>query len=241
MCTVCFQTKLFHCFASVGAYTGYSLLWLVLLATVMGWALQHLALKLGVVTGKHLAVVCREQYPFRTSMLIWIFAELAIIGSDIQEVTGSAIALQILTGMPLWAGCIVTGLDTFTFLLLHKYGVRKLEFFFAFLVAVMTCSFFANFYMESPAAEDIALGFVPRLPRYAISPAVGLTGAVIMPHNIYLHSALVLSRKIDRKSPAKIKEASKWVVFFYIILFFFLLHLFCSPCTFPHNFSFGWT
>ena len=193
----------------VGAYTGYSLLWLVLLATVMGWALQHLALKLGVVTGKHLAVVCREQYPFGTAMLIWIFAELAIIGSDIQEVTGSAIALQILTGMPLWAGCIVTGLDTFTFLLLHKYGVRKLEFFFAFLVAVMTFAFFANFYMEPPAAEDIALGFVPRLPKYAISPAVGLTGAVIMPHNIYLHSALVLSRKIDRRNPAKIKEASK--------------------------------
>eukprot|EP00808_Paulinella_micropora_P012775 g80865.t1 len=194
----------------VGAYTGYSLLWLLALATTMGWLLQHLALKLGVVTGKHLATVCREQYPRKTSLVIWFFAELAIIGSDIQEVTGSAIALNILTGIPMWAGCLVTGLDTLTFLGLHKYGVRKLEVFFAFLIAIMTFSFFANFWKEPPKASDLLRGFLPSVKSYAMRPAVGLIGAVIMPHNIYLHSALVLSRRIDRNNQRKVREANKY-------------------------------
>ena len=113
-----------------GAYAGMQLLWMLFWATVAGLLLQILALRLGVVTGKNLAEVCRERYSRPTSLMLWLMTELAIIGSDIQEVVGSAIAFKILFGWKLWVGCIVTGLDTFTFLLLHVLGIRALEAFF---------------------------------------------------------------------------------------------------------------
>lgn len=193
-----------------GAYTGFELIWVLFWATVIGFALQVLAARLGTVTGKNLAEVCREEYPRCVSLGLWLMTELAIIGSDIQEVVGSAIALKILFGLPLWAGALLTGLDTFTFLLIHYFGVRKLEFVFALLILFMCACFFLVFGYSNPSFSNIMQGFVPGASDYAVEQAVGIIGAVIMPHNIYLHSALVQSRKVNRKSAVKVAEANKY-------------------------------
>jgi natural resistance-associated macrophage protein len=137
--------------------------------------------------------------------------EIAIIGSDIQEVVGSAIAFKILTGLPLWAGCLVTGLDTFTFLGLQQFGQRKLEAFFASLIFVMAVCFWMNYALDQPPSGDVAFGtFVPTAAEYTLVQAVGILGAVIMPHNIYLHSALVQSRKVDRTNERAVATANKY-------------------------------
>lgn len=193
-----------------GAYGGFDLIWVLFVATFVGLILQILAARLGVVTGRNLAEMCRLEYPRPVSLLLWIMTEIAIIGSDIQEVVGSAIALQVLFGLPLWLGCLITGLDTFTFLAIQFFGVRKLEFFFAFLILIMLVSFWVNFAQVQPGAAEIFGGFVPQVPSYAVTQAVGILGAVIMPHNIYLHSALVQSRKVDRSSTPRIWLANKY-------------------------------
>eukprot|EP00752_Nemacystus_decipiens_P010258 g9142.t1 len=193
-----------------GAYTGFQLLWVLLMAHILGLVLQALAARLGVVTGKHLADVCRTNYDRPAAMLLWFMMEMAIIGSDIQEVLGSAIGLQILFGIPLWVGCLLTALDTFTFLFLHVFGVRKLEALFVLLVSIMTVAFFIDFFISPPSAPQVADGFSFQAERYATVPALGLIGAVIMPHNIYLHSALVLSRVVDRSNTRKLWEAVKY-------------------------------
>ena len=123
--------------------------------------------------------------------------ELAIIGSDIQEVLGSATALNILFGWPLWVGAIVTILDSFLFLFIHYFGIRKLEFFFLLLIAIMTITFKINMIESSPDVGETAFGtLVPTVPKGSIGAALGLIGAVIMPHNLYLHSSLVLTRSV---------------------------------------------
>jgi natural resistance-associated macrophage protein 2 len=170
--------------------------------------------------GKNLAQMCRLEYSKPTSILLWLMTETAIIGSDIQEVLGSAIALKLLFGLPLWVGCLVTGLDTFTFLVIHAYGVRKLEAFFAALIFTMMICFFINFGLTGPVWlggpwEDngggILLGtLIPTVNDYAVIQCVGILGAVIMPHNIYLHSALVQSRNINRKNSQAVEEACKY-------------------------------
>ncbi|CAM9530225.1 unnamed protein product, partial [Phaeothamnion confervicola] len=193
-----------------GAYTGYQLMWVLLASTLLGLVLQSIAARIGVVTGTHLAELCRLGYRRPAALCLWAMTELAIIGSDIQEVLGSAIALQILLGVPLWAGCVITAVDTFTFLFMHLFGVRKLEGLFVFLIAVMTVSFFINYGKEPPLASEVLPGFVPTISHYATIPALGLVGAVIMPHNLYLHSALVLSRAVDRADPRKVREACKY-------------------------------
>ncbi|CBN78636.1 divalent metal transporter [Ectocarpus siliculosus] len=193
-----------------GAYTGYQLLWVLLLAHILGLVLQSLAARIGVVTGTHLADVCRTHYDRPAALLLWVMMEVAIIGSDIQEVLGSAIGLQILFGIPLWVGCLLTALDTFTFLFIHVFGVRKLEALFVVLVSIMTVAFFIDFFMSPPSPADVAEGFSFTAESYATVPALGLIGAVIMPHNIYLHSALVLSRVVDRTRPRKLWEATKY-------------------------------
>ncbi|CAM9277505.1 unnamed protein product, partial [Discosporangium mesarthrocarpum] len=136
--------------------------------------------------------------------------ELAVIGSDIQEVLGSAIGFNILLGVPLWLGCLLTVLDTFTFLFVHIFGVRKLEMLFVVLVSIMTVAFFTDFSVSPPSMSDISGGFSFTMKPYAMVTALGLIGAVIMPHNIYLHSALVLSRDVDRSSPKRIWQANKY-------------------------------
>eukprot|EP00163_Fabomonas_tropica_P032875 TRINITY_DN8424_c0_g1_i1.p1 TRINITY_DN8424_c0_g1~~TRINITY_DN8424_c0_g1_i1.p1 ORF type:complete len:419 (+),score=45.21 TRINITY_DN8424_c0_g1_i1:667-1923(+) len=137
--------------------------------------------------------------------------EIAIIGSDVQEVVGSAIAIQLLFGLPLWAGVLITAADTFTMLFLHYFGIRKLEAFFAVLIATMAVCFFIQFGIASPPPGPMFEGlFVPTIPRSTAVQAAGMLGAVIMPHNIYLHSALVQSRKVNHNSEPKVREAVRY-------------------------------
>ncbi|KAF1391492.1 hypothetical protein PFLUV_G00042690 [Perca fluviatilis] len=199
-----------------GATASFKLLWVLLGATVIGLLLQRLAARLGVVTGMHLAEVCNRQYPTVPRIILWLMVELAIIGSDIQEVIGCAIAFNLLSvgRIPLWAGVLITITDTFVFLFLDKYGLRKLEAFFGFLITVMALSFGYEYVLVSPDQGELLKGmFLPYcagcgLPQ--LEQAVGIVGAVIMPHNIYLHSALVKSRDIDRKNKKEVKEANKY-------------------------------
>ncbi|XP_042030454.1 metal transporter Nramp3-like [Salvia splendens] len=196
-----------------GAIAGYSLLWLLLWATAMGLLVQLLAARLGVVTGRHLAELCREEYPNWARLLLWIMAELALIGADIQEVIGSAIAIKILSQgvLPLWAGVIITALDCFIFLFLENYGVRKLEALFAVLIATMAISFAWMFGETKPDGRELMIGIlVPKLSSSTIKQAVGVVGCVIMPHNVFLHSALVQSREVDNRKIGRVREALKY-------------------------------
>ncbi|KAH9755692.1 metal transporter Nramp2 [Citrus sinensis] len=193
-----------------GAVAGYSLLWLLMWATVMGLLIQLLSARVGVATGRHLAELCREEYPNWARFVLWFMAEVALIGADIQEVIGSAIAIQILSHgvLPLWAGVIITALDCFIFLFLENYGVRKLEAVFAVLIATMALSFAWMFGDTQPSGKELLVGvLVPRLSSKTIRQAVGVVGCVIMPHNVFLHSALVQSRNIDPKKKGHVQEA----------------------------------
>ncbi|KAL5556855.1 hypothetical protein UlMin_039091 [Ulmus minor] len=193
-----------------GAIAGYSLLWLLLWATAIGLMVQLLAARLGVATGRHLAELCREEYPKWASIVLWIMAEFALIGADIQEVIGSAIALKILTNgiLPLWAGVIITALDCFIFLFLENYGVRKLEAVFAVLIATMAISFAWMFGQTKPSGTELLIGvLVPKLSSRTIKQAVGVVGCIIMPHNVFLHSALVQSREVDHSKKGRVQEA----------------------------------
>ncbi|CAI2386614.1 unnamed protein product [Moneuplotes crassus] len=193
-----------------GTHGGYGLIWTLFLATFCGLIIQILSARVGVVTGRDLAVLCREQFSKPMRYTLWVMAEIAIIGSDIQEVIGTAIAFKILFGFPIWVGSIITILDTFTFLFIHACGVRKLEAVFAVLVGTMAICFWCNMFIVLPDAGDVMGGFVPQLPEDSTGEMIGLIGAVIMPHNLFLHSALVQSRKINRHNDAKVKEANKY-------------------------------
>ncbi|XVE82872.1 hypothetical protein DITRI_Ditri16bG0040500 [Diplodiscus trichospermus] len=193
-----------------GAIAGYSLLWLLMWATVMGLLVQLLSARLGVATGRHLAELCREEYPTWARMVLWVMAELALIGADIQEVIGSAIAIKILSNgaLPLWAGVVITACDCFIFLFLENYGVRKLEAFFAVLIATMAVSFAWMFGETKPSGTELLVGIlVPKLSSKTIQQAVGVVGCIIMPHNVFLHSALVQSREIDISKKGRVQEA----------------------------------
>ncbi|KAG0458523.1 hypothetical protein HPP92_023680 [Vanilla planifolia] len=196
-----------------GAIAGYSLLWLLLWATVMGLMIQLLSARLGVATGRHLAELCRVEYPFWARIVLWLMAELALIGADIQEVIGSAIAIRILSGgvVPLWVGVLITALDCFIFLFLESYGVRKLEAFFVILIATMAVSFAIMFGETKPSGRQLLIGvLVPKLGSNTIKQAVGVVGCIIMPHNVFLHSALVQSRRINTKRGSEVREAMRY-------------------------------
>ncbi|XP_038058100.1 metal transporter Nramp3-like isoform X2 [Patiria miniata] len=217
-----------------GAIAEYKLLWVLWWSTVLGLVLQLLAARLGNATGRHMAEICYQEYPTFPRVLLWIMMEIAIIGSDIQEVIGSAIAINLLSNnlIPIWAGCLITGVDTFTFLLLENAGLRKLEAFFGVLLMTMGISFLYMYITVKPdqvaILEGIAIPWCSNCSSAAIQQAVGIVGAVIMPHNIYLHSALVLSRKVLHKRKDKVREANKYYSIESAIALFmsFLINLF---------------
>lgn len=205
-----------------GAQAGYRLLWILMTSTILGFLLQRLALRLGVVSGKHLAEVCNERYPRVPRWILWVMVEIAIIGSDMQEVIGTAIAFYLLSWdsnaqagrIPLYAGVLITIFDTFIFLFLDKF-VRKLELFFGLLITIMAVAFGIEFVVamihpHSNPWEILKGMFVPSVPgnSAAVEQAVGIIGAVIMPHNIYLHSALVKSREVDRSKKINKRDAN---------------------------------
>lgn len=198
-----------------GALAGYDLAWVLIVATVVGLTFQLMSLRLGLVTGKSLAELARLNYSKPVSVVLWLLVELAIIGADIQEVVGSAIAIKILSlgYVPLWLGCILTCTDAITYLILDwiPYGSRITELIFGGLVFVMVISFAAEFASADPNIPKLLEGMVvPRLTTKTIIPAVGILGATVMPHNLYLHSAIVLDRPLDRKDRIAVREAFKY-------------------------------
>ena len=195
-----------------GATAGYTLLWILMTSTILGLLLQRLAARLGVTTGYQLSELCYKHYPRVPRVFLWTMTEIAIIGSDMQEVIGTAIAFYLLSNklIPLWAGVLITIFDTFIFLFMDRF-VRKLELFFGFLITIMAITFGYEFFRAGPDYLEILKGlFWPRInwEEATIEQAVGIIGAVIMPHNIYLHSALVRSRQVDRTKKGKIREAN---------------------------------
>jgi natural resistance-associated macrophage protein len=166
--------------------------------------------RIGVVSGRDLAQQVKRIYPRWLNYVIYVNMEIAVIAADIQEVVGSGIAINLLTNgwVPVWVGCIITGVDTFTFLAVHYLGVRYLEALITSLVATMTVCFFIEWGQSPTNAGDLFKGWiVPLVHSYGITQAVGTIGAVIMPHNLYLHSGLVISRDIKRSSPNRVYEA----------------------------------
>lgn len=182
-----------------GAQFGYSLLWALLGSTLFGLAMQLTAARLGCATRRNLAELCRENYAApHVRYTLWVVSELAIISSDIQEVIGCSIGLKIMFGLPLALGVLITALAAFCFLFLERLGVRKLELFFGGLILILASSMAGLFVAVEPDDALVLEGFViPYMPNSAVQQVVGMVGCVVMPHNLYLHSALVQSRVID--------------------------------------------
>jgi len=184
-----------------GAAFGYQLIWILLLSNLMAVLLQSLSARLGIVRRLDLAQVNRETYPPAVNFILYVLAELAIAATDLAEVLGMAIGIKLLTGLPLMYGTCITVLDTFLFLFLQKYGIRKMEAFIILLVATIGLSFFVQLFIAKLKLSYAIQVFIPTaLSPEALYIAVGIIGATVMPHNLYLHSALVQTRKIDRNS-----------------------------------------
>ena len=195
-----------------GAKFGYSLLAVVMISNFMAILLQHLCIKLGVATGRDLAQACRDHYSTPTVWFLWILCEIAIAACDLAEVVGSAIALQLLFGIPLVWGCIITALDVLAVLFLQTKGFRYIEALVITLIATIASCFAAELFSK-PSSTGVLLGFVPG-PHIVTNQgmlyvAIGILGATVMPHNLYLHSSIVQTRKFEQ-TPAGKREAIKF-------------------------------
>lgn len=192
-----------------GSQFGYKLIWVLLMSNLMALLLQSLSARLGIVRGRDLAQANRETYPKYINYALYGLAEIAIAATDLAEILGMAIGIQLLTGLPLIWGVLITVLDTFLFLLLQRLGMRKMEAFIIALVAIIGLSFLIEIILAKPDLGEVVKGFVPHIPNNtALYIAIGIIGATVMPHNLYLHSALVQTRKIKRDD-AGIKRALK--------------------------------
>ena len=182
-----------------GSKFGYTLIWVLLMSNMMALLLQSMSARLGIVRGRDLAQANRETYPKYINISFYVLAEIAIAATDLAEILGMAIGIQLLTGLPLIWGVALTVLDTFLFLFLQRFGIRKMEAFIISLVAIIGLSFLAEILMAKPLASEVIRGFIPSIPNdEALYIAIGIIGATVMPHNLYLHSALVQTRKIKR-------------------------------------------
>src|SRR5438105_14265659 len=183
-----------------GAKFGYALLFIVMLSNFMAILLQHLCIKLGVATGRDLAQACRDHYSTPTVWFLWILCEIAISACDLAEVVGSAIALQLLFGIPLVWGCVITCLDVLAVLYLQNKGFRYMEALDITLIATIDSCFAAELIFSKPSFVGVMLGFAPS-PHIVTNQAmlyigIGIIGATVMPHNLYLHSSIVQTRKL---------------------------------------------
>lgn len=193
-----------------GSQFGYALIWVLLMSNIMALLLQSLSARLGIVWGKDLAQCNRETYPRSMNFILYLLAELAIAACDLAEVLGMAIGLQLLFGLDLIWGVLISLLDTFLLLWLQRLGMRKMELFIISMISIIGMCFFAEMVMAKPDLGAIAGGFVPRLPgNGALYIAIGIIGATVMPHNLYLHSALVQTRNIKRDE-SSIRKAIKY-------------------------------
>jgi manganese transport protein len=193
-----------------GSQFGYALLWVLLMSNIMALLLQSLSARLGIVTQRDLAQASRETYSKFINYILYFLAEIAIAACDLAEVLGMAIGLNLLFGIPLLEGVLITVLDTFLLLFLINKGIRKMEAFIIALVAIIGFSFVFEMVFAQPEVGSILKGLIPSLPsEEALYIAIGIIGATVMPHNLYLHSSLVQTRKFDR-SKAGIKQALKY-------------------------------
>jgi manganese transport protein len=196
-----------------GAKFGYSLLAVVMISNLMAILLQHLCIKLGVTTGRDLAQACRDHYSAPTVWFLWILCEIAIAACDLAEVVGSAIALQLLFGIPLVWGCIITALDVLAVLFLQTKGFRYIEALVITLIATIGSCFAAELIFSKPSLMGVMLGFVPGphivTNHEMLYVSIGIIGATVMPHNLYLHSSIVQTRKFEPSSEGK-REAIKF-------------------------------
>ena len=196
-----------------GSAFGYTLLSVILLSNIMAMVLQALAAKLGIVTGMDLAQACRARYGKTVRVVLWLACEIAIVACDLAEVIGTAIALQLLFGMPLVFGVCLTALDVFLILILQRCGFRHLEAFVVALLIVIAGCFAVGMALAQPDLVAIAKGFVPSSDVVAnpamLFIAIGIIGATVMPHNLYLHSSIVQTRRFERTSAGK-REAIRF-------------------------------
>jgi manganese transport protein len=181
-----------------GSKFGYTLLSVILLSNLMAMLLQALSAKLGIVTGRDLAQACRESYSKPVAIGLWIVCEIAIAACDLAEVLGSAVALKLLFGLPLLAGVLITGLDVLIVLALQGRGFRLIEAFVVTLILTIAACFAYEIFYAKPLWREAAVGFIPRLEilrnREMLYIAIGILGATVMPHNLYLHSSIVQTR-----------------------------------------------
>ena len=193
-----------------GSQFGYTLIWVLLMSNIMALLLQSLCARLGVVRGRDLAQASREAYNPFVNFLLYILAEIAIVACDLAEVIGMAIGLNLLFGLPMIWGVTITALDTFLLLFLLNKGMRKMEVFIIGLIFIIGVSFIIEMFFAQPDMGDLMAGFIPSLPNStALYIAIGIIGATVMPHNLYLHSSLVQSRKIERDKKG-IRQALKF-------------------------------
>ena len=192
-----------------GAHFGYELLWVLVMSNIMAVLLQTLAARLGIVTGRDLAQACRETYPRNVNIALWFLCEIAIVACDLAEVLGAAIALNLLFHIPLLLAVTITALDTLLIFGLQRLGIRYLEAFVLALIAVIAVCFGAEIFMAKPDAAGVFAGLVPRINGRSLYTAVAMLGATVMPHNLYLHSALVQTRRIGRSTEEK-RTACRW-------------------------------
>lgn len=178
-----------------GARFGYQLLWVLVLSNGMAILLQTLAARLGIVDGRDLAQACRQYYSRAVCNALWVLCEIAIAACDLAEVLGAAIALRLLFGLPLLPGVLITGLDTIFVLWLSRYGIRLIEALVLGLIAIIAGCFIVELTFAKPALGLLGGGLVPHLNDQNLYVAVGILGATVMPHNLYLHSALVQTRR----------------------------------------------
>ncbi|MEA1073131.1 Nramp family divalent metal transporter [Sphingomonas sp. LY160] len=196
-----------------GSQFGYTLLSVILLSNIFAMILQSLSAKLGIVSGLDLAQACRAHYSPPVRWFLWVMCELAIVACDLAEVIGTAIALQLLFGIPLVWGVVLTALDVLLILALQQYGFRKLEAFIIALLLIIAGCFAVELALAQPSIAAIADGLIPRV-EVVTNPAmlyiaIGIIGATVMPHNLYLHSSIVQTRQFDRDEKGK-RQAIKF-------------------------------
>src|SRR5215813_2768974 len=199
-----------------GSKFGYTLLSVILISNLMAMLLQGLAAKLGIVSGRDLAQACREHYSRRTSFVLWIICEIAIAACDLAEVLGSAVALKLLFGLPLLAGVVITALDVLIVLALQGRGFRLIEAFVVTLILTIGGCFAYEIFFAQPLWREAASGLIPRAEivrnREMLYIAIGILGATVMPHNLYLHSSIVQTRAFGSSSRER-REALRYAVF----------------------------
>jgi manganese transport protein len=196
-----------------GSQFGYTLLAVILVSNLMAILLQGLAARLGIATGRDLAQACRDAYPRPVGLALWIACELAIVACDLAEVIGTAIALKLLFGIPLVGGALITALDAFLVLLLMNKGFRFIEAFIVALLVVIAACFLTQIVLAAPPVASVLGGFIPT-SEIVTNPAmlyiaIGILGATVMPHNLYLHSSIVQTRRYDRSEAGR-RHAIRW-------------------------------